>query len=116
MSFHALQVSLEKIYYTFAQEPDILFCARPKAKAFAFVGERLENLESREILCAPRPNILTVLAGARNKTLTERIRYLYKNITDRLLVATSQSIKDHREQMLHLDTSQLVLIRVPIVH
>ena len=51
MSVYALQVSSEKIYYKFAEELDKLFCARLKEIFFAFVEKRLEQLESREILC-----------------------------------------------------------------
>ena len=39
MPFHALQVSFEKIYYTFAQEPNKLFWARLKENTFAFLGK-----------------------------------------------------------------------------
>ena len=39
MSFFASQVSFEKIYYTFAQEPQKLFWARLKEKTFSFVGK-----------------------------------------------------------------------------
>ena len=39
MSFYALQVSFEKIYYTLAEEPDKLFWARMKEKTFAFAGK-----------------------------------------------------------------------------
>ena len=63
MSFHALQVSFEQIYYAFAKKPDKLFWARLKEKIFAFMGKWLERLESREILCVHRPKILTVSAG-----------------------------------------------------
>ena len=80
------------------------------------MGKRLEHLDSRETLCVHRPKFLTVSAGPGYKILREWIRCLYNNVIDRLCVATSQSIKDRREQMLRLDTSELALIRVLIVH
>ncbi len=87
-----------------------------KEKTFAFVGKRLEHLESRGILCVHRSNFLTLSAGPGYKVLRDWIRCLYNNVINRLCVATSQSIKNRREQMLPLDTNQLALIRVPIVH
>ena len=36
MSFHALQVSFEQIYYVFAKKPDKFFWTREKPKTFAF--------------------------------------------------------------------------------
>ena len=45
--------------------PDKLFRARLKEKTFAFLEKRLENLESREILCIHRIEIVTVSAGPR---------------------------------------------------
>ena len=74
------------------------------------------TMERREIVCVHRPKFLTVSAGPGYEILREWIRCLYNNVIDRLCVATSQSINDRREQMLRLDTSQLALIRVPIVH
>ena len=50
------------------------------------------------------------------KNLSEWIRCLYDKVIDRLCVAKSQSINDRREEMLCLDTSQLAVIPVPIVH
>ena len=76
----------------------------------------MEHLESREFLCVHRPKFLTVSAGPGYKILRERISCLYNNVIDRLCVATSQSIIDRREQMMRRDTSQLALIRVPVVH
>ena len=110
MSFYALQVFFEQIYYAFAKKPDKLFWARLKAKTFAFVGKSLEHLQSREILCVHRSEVLTVSAGPVYKCLREWIQCLYNNVIDRLCVATSQSIYDRREQMLRLDTSQLTVI------
>ena len=113
MSFHALQVSFEQIYYAFAKKPDKLFSARLKEKTFAFVGKRLELMESKDIFCVHRPKFLTVSAGQEYKFLREWIRCLYNNVIDRLCVATNQLKNDQREQTLHLDTSQLVLNQDP---
>ena len=44
------------------------------------------------------------------------IQRFYSKVIDRLLVSTIQPRNDRTEQMLHLDASQLALIRVPIVH
>ena len=71
MSLYALQVSSEQIYYAFAKKPDKLFWARLKGKTFAFVGKRLEHLESREILCVHRPKFLTVSVAPEYKSLRE---------------------------------------------
>ena len=49
MYFYALRVSFEKIYYTIPEEPDKLFWARLNEKSFAYMGKRLEHLESRQI-------------------------------------------------------------------
>ena len=115
MSFYALQVSFEQIYYAFAKKPDKLFRARVEEKTFAFVGKRLEHLESREILCVHRPNFLAVSAGPGYKILRECIWCFYNNVTDCLCVATNQSTNDQKEQTLHLDTSQLILNLDPTV-
>ena len=115
MSFHALQVSFEQIYYAFATKPDKLFWARLKEKIFAFVGNCLENLESGESLCVQCPKFLTVSAGPGYKILREWIRCLYNNVIDRVCVATIQSTNDQKEQRLHLDTIQLVLNQVTTV-
>ena len=48
MSFRAFQVSFEKKFFTFAEETDKLFWRIKKEKTFAFVGKRLEHLESTE--------------------------------------------------------------------
>ena len=116
MSFYALQVSFQQIFYAFAFKPDKFFWARLKEKTFAFVGKWLEHLESREKLRVHRPKFLIVSVGPGNKFLREWIRCLYNNVIYRLCVATSQSTNHRREQMLCLDTSQLALIRDPIVH
>ena len=112
MSFYALQVSFEQIYYAFAKKPDKLFRARLKEKTFAFVGKWLEHMESRETLCVHRPKFSV---GPGYKILSEWIRCLYNNVIDRLCVVTNQSTNDQREQTLHLDTSQLVLNQDPTV-
>ena len=96
MSFHALQVWFEQIYYAFAKKPDELFWARLKEKTFAFVGKRLEQWDSRELLCVHRPKFLTVSDGLGFKSVREWIRCLYNNVIDRLFVATSQKLKDRR--------------------
>ena len=97
MSFYALHVSSEQIYYAFAKKPDKLFWARLKEKTFAFVGKRLEHMESKEILCVPCPKILSFSAVPGYKILRKRIRCLYNNVIDRLCVATNQSTNDQRE-------------------
>ena len=49
------------------------------------------------------------------RTLTEFNRCLYKNVIDRLCVATNRTTNDQREHTLQLDTSQLVLNQNPTV-
>ena len=115
MSFCALQVSFEKIFFSFAKKPDKLFWARLKEKTFEFVGKCLEDLKSRKILCVHRPKFLTVSAGQGYKILREWIRSLYNNVIDRLFVATNQSTKDQSDETLHLDSNQLVLNQDPTV-
>ena len=73
MSFCALQFSFEKIYYTFAEEPNNLFSARLKEKTFAVEGKWFEHLQSRENLCVHRPKILTVSVGPGYENLREWI-------------------------------------------
>ena len=115
MSFYALQVNSEQIFYAFPKKLDELFWARMKEKTFAFVGKWLEHLESREILFVHRPTFLTVSAGPGIKTSREWIRCLYNNVINCLSVTTKQSTNDEREQTLHLDTSQLVPNQDPTV-
>ena len=79
------------------------------------MGKGLEIMESRQILCIHRPQILTVSVNSGCKTLRECIRCLYNKVTDRLFVATSQSINDRREQIMRININQLARIRVPIV-
>ena len=98
-----------------SQRNRINFWARLKEKICAFVGKWLEHLESREILCVHLPNFLTVPTGRGYKILRVWIRCLYKNLIDRLCVATNQSTNDQRGQTLHLDTSQLALSQDPTV-
>ena len=76
------------------------------------MGKSLKHLDNREILCIHRPNVFTVSAGPGYKTFREWIRFSYNNMTDRLFAATIQTMKDHSEQMLRLNSSQLALIRV----
>ena len=63
MSFHALQVSIEKIYYASKEKPDKLFWTRLKEKTFAIAAKRLGTLESGEIFCVLRQKFLIVSAG-----------------------------------------------------
>ena len=116
MSFYALQLSFERICYVFARKSDKVFWTRLKEKTFAFVAKWLEHLESRKLLCVHFPKLFTVSAGPGYKVLREGIRCLYINVIDRLCVATRESINDRREQILRLSSSELALIRIPIVH
>ena len=79
------------------------------------MAKRLEHLESKKIFCVHRPKILKVSAGPVYKILREWNQCVFINVIDRLCMATCQSVNDRREQMLRPDTSQLALIRVPIV-
>ena len=115
MSFYDLQVSSEQIYYAIAKKPDKLFWARLKKVTFAFAGKRLEHLESRELFCVHRPKSLKALIVRECKILTKQIQCLCNNVIYRLSAATNQSTNDQREQMLHLDTSQLALNQDPTV-
>ena len=115
LSFYALQVSFEQIYYAFAKKPNKLFWARLKEKTFAFMGKWLEHLESREILCVHRPKFLTVSFVPEYKLFRDWIRCLYNNVIDNLCVVTNQPTNDQREQTLHLDTTQQVLNQDPTV-
>ena len=63
MSFYALPVSFEQIYYAITKKPEKLFWARLKEKTFAFVENWLEHLDSEELLCVYRLNLLTVSVG-----------------------------------------------------
>ena len=75
-----------------------------RKRIFEYLGKWLEHLESRGILCAHRPNFLTVPAGPGLKNLREWIQCLYNVVIDRLCVATSQSINDRKQQILFLNT------------
>ena len=117
MSFYALQVSSKKIYYIFAEEPDKLFWPRMQEKTFAFVVKWLEQLENREILCVRRPKFLTVSVSPGCKTLKEWRRCLYNNdVISRPFVETNQSTDGRRVLPFRLDTNQLALIWVIVVH
>ena len=83
--------------------------------AFAFAGKQFERLESREILCIHRPKSSKPLNVRAWKFLMGQIHCLWNNLIYRLSAATNQSTIDKRELTLHLDTSQLVLNRDPIV-
>ena len=114
--FSTLQVSLAKVYYTFAQEPDKFFWARLKKKLL-HLWESDWNTWRKERFCLFVVQGLWLMQPVRDiKLLGEWIRCLYSNVIDRLFVATSQSINDLRVQMLRRGTSQLALIRVPLVH
>ena len=115
MSFYALQVCFEQIYYAFAKKPDKLFWARLKKVTFAFAGKQLEHLESIGILCVHRAKFFNALNVRRYKNLTEQIQCFCNNVTYRLSAATNQSTNDQREQRLHLNTSQLALNQDPTV-
>ena len=104
MSFYVLQDSFEKIYYTFAQEPDKRFWTRLKEKTFALVEKQLQQLESRDFLCVHCLNALTVSAGPGYETSREWFQCLYNNVIDRLFLATSHLSTDRRKQILRLDT------------
>ena len=113
--FVTLSRFFEKIYYTFAEEPDKLFWTRLKEKSFAIVGNKivgkcLKNLESRAILCIHRSKNSVSSVGPGFKTLRDWIRCLYNNVIDRLFVATSQSMIDRRQQVFSFVTNQLALI------
>ena len=47
MSFYALQVTLEYVYYALAQEPNKFFWTRLEKLPFAVAGKRLERVEER---------------------------------------------------------------------
>ena len=68
-----------------------------------------------ERFCVHRPQSLNALKAREGKILTEQIHCLCKNVIYRLSAAINQSTTDQREQMLHLDTSQLALIQDPTV-
>ena len=63
MPFHALQVSFEKIYYTFTAEPDKFFWGRLKENTFGFVEKRLDHLDRKKTLCVHRPKLFTISVG-----------------------------------------------------
>ena len=116
MSFYALQVSLQQIYYAFTEKPEKLFWTRPNEKPFAFAGNRLKHLESRDILCIHRPETLKVSTGPGRKNLMGQIHCLYNNVIYRLYAATNQWINESREPALRPDNNQLALIRDANVH
>ena len=47
MSYNALQVYFEKVYYTFVEKPDEIYWAKMNEEFVAFVGKWLEHLEER---------------------------------------------------------------------
>ena len=116
MSFYALQVSFEQIYYAFAEKLDKLFWTRLKEKGFVFEEKRLEHLQKRNTLYFNRPKTLNVSTSPEYKVSMRRTHCLYNNVIYRLNAATNQSINDPREPTLRPDTNQLVLIRDPTVY
>ena len=116
MYFNALEVSFETISCAFTEKPDKLFWTRLKEKCFEPAGRKLEDLESREILCFHCTKLLGVSAGPDYKTLREWIRCVYVYLIDHLFKATVQSTNDPGVQTLRLESNQLALIRDPTVH
>ena len=114
-SFYASGVSFERIYYTFAKEPEKRFWTTLKKKTSALVWKWLEHLESCDNLRVHRPRTLksSIVQGHNFCAVTE---CLCSNVVHRLFVATSQLTNDHRVQTLLVDTNQLVLIRDLTVH
>ena len=88
---------------------------RLKEKTFAFVGKRLEQLESREILRVHRSKVLIASGGPVYKKLREWIRCLYNKVIDRFFMATSQPTNNRWFHSLGLDINQLTLIPDPTV-
>ena len=115
LSFHAMQVAFEQVYYAFAQKPYNLLWATLKAMNFALVRKRLQHLEGREIVCFHCVKTLNALSIQGLNSLKQWIQCLGSNVVDRLFVVTSQSTKDRRVQTLGLDTNQLAMIRDPTV-
>ena len=64
--------------------------------AFAFAGKRLEQLESKEVLCVHRPKSLNGLGGPVYKNSTEQIHCLCNNVIYRMSAATNQSTNDQK--------------------
>ena len=62
LSFFALQVSFEHIYYAFANKPDKIFWIRLKVMIFALARKK-DDLESRKVLCFQNPKTLIVPNG-----------------------------------------------------
>ena len=116
MSFYVLQVSFEQIYYALEQKPNKIFQTRLKEINVLLARKRLELLDFRVIMCVHRSKILNASIVRDYEFSREWEQYLYSNVVDPLFVSTSQPLKDRKQQMLRLDTSQPASIRVPTVH
>ena len=57
-------------------------------------------------MCVHRPKSLNALNVRKYEILTEQIHCLCNNVIYRMSAATNQSLKDQREQTLHLDTNE----------
>ena len=69
--------------------------------------------EQRDIMCSSSNDFKCFYSsGIQKFDGTDPV--LVKNVIDCLLVATSHSTNDFKEQTLCLDTSQLALIRAPV--
>ena len=84
MSFFALQVSFERINYTFAEKADKLFWTKQKEKTFAVEEKKWEHREVRKTLCCHRPKTLIALVFQQYRVLIGRIHSLYNTLTYRL--------------------------------
>ena len=109
MSFYALQISFEEIYYAFAERPDKLFGTRLKQNTFEFAGKSLDYLASGKFLFF-RCSEFLIASTVRVKKVKEWIQFLYRDVMDHLFVATSQSTIDRWEHLLRFHTSEIALI------
>ena len=89
MSFHALQVPFELIYYAMAWKLGKLVWKTLKEMTFALVAKRLELLVSRENLFVHYPKTLKTTSVHGFKILKEWIQCLCINVVDSLFVETS---------------------------
>ena len=116
LSFCALQISFEQIYYAFAGKLDKIFWARLKEKSFAIARKWLRNMQSGKTLCVHCPKTLNGSTSQVLKVSIERNQCWFRNVIDWLSVATNQSIYYRMEYMLRLIIRKIALIRVPIAH
>ena len=94
----------------------IIFFGEDWRKKVCICGKMIGSLgEWRDFVLWSSENF-NFLAGTGYKILEEWIRCLYNNVTERLLVATSQSTNDRRVQTLRVDTNQVALIQVTLLH